>query len=379
MVIYNRRNSKANERIYSKNGYLTMAEMTVNAQYILNYLTAKGWTKESVCGMLGNMQTESTINPGIWQSLDEGNLNLGFGLVQWTPATKYIDWCKANNLVYTEMDSNLKRILYEVEHNIQWINSGMTFKEFTQSKDTPYNLGLLFLKAYERPKDPNQPIRGTQAEYWFKTLTGEGGSGTGIQLAQFPMDVINISQGEDGDYSHQGSWNIDFVGRSTKYPYYAPCDCTCLARDDKACYLVWKSDNPVMCADGKIRNIVWVNIHETPLMYEVGKKLKKGELMGHTGIGGNVTGDHWHLQVIEGTTYNGWHNVPSSSLIGTKLHIYDVFAVNNVEIINGYGYNWRTSDWVDGDTGGGEEEKPVELEESLIFLLLSDALNGWKY
>lgn len=146
--------------------------MTANANYIYSYLTAKGWTKNAICGMLGNMQTESTINPSIWQSLIENNLVGGYGLVQWTPATKYIDWAVANNLNYSAMDSNLKRIDYEVENNIQFAHPTMTFQEFTVSTDTPYNLAILFLTYYERPADPNQPARGTQAEYWWNTLAG---------------------------------------------------------------------------------------------------------------------------------------------------------------------------------------------------------------
>ncbi len=167
--------------VYSKNDFLTLEEMTVNAQYILDYLSKKGWTKNSVCGMLGNMQTESTINPGIWQGLDEGNLNGGYGLVQWTPATKIIDWCKKHGLDYKEMDSQLQRILWEVDNNQQWMPifaDGMTFKEFTQSHKSPYDLAMIFIHAYERPADPIQPQRGEQASYWFKHLDG-GGSGGG--------------------------------------------------------------------------------------------------------------------------------------------------------------------------------------------------------
>lgn len=73
------------------------------------------------------------------------------------------------------MDNNISRILYEVENNIQWIATSKynySFKEFTQSTDTPYNLGLAFLANYERPADPNQPERGTQAEFWFEFLGG---------------------------------------------------------------------------------------------------------------------------------------------------------------------------------------------------------------
>lgn len=156
----------------SGNRYLNMAEMTENAEYILSYLTGAGWTKQAICGMLGNMQTESTINPSIWQSLRSGNRSGGYGLVQWTPASKYLDWCANRGIPYPSMNSNLARIVWEVENNQQWIHSSMSFYEFTQSTDSPYDLGLLFLKHYERPREPNQPIRGTQAEQWYSILVG---------------------------------------------------------------------------------------------------------------------------------------------------------------------------------------------------------------
>ena len=109
---------------------------------------------------------------GRWQSDDVGNLNDGYGLVQWTPATKYIDWVSGDP---STMDNNLSRIIYEVENNLQWIATSSynySFEEFTKSTDTPYNLGLAFLANYERPADPNQPQRGTQAEAWFEFLGG---------------------------------------------------------------------------------------------------------------------------------------------------------------------------------------------------------------
>lgn len=98
------------------------------------------------------------------------------GLVQWTPYTKYTDWIVNQGFTDpSEMDANIFRILYEVENNIQWIATSTynySFKEFTQSTDTPYNLALAFLANYERPADPNQPARGTQAEYWYEFLGG---------------------------------------------------------------------------------------------------------------------------------------------------------------------------------------------------------------
>ena len=50
----------------SNNKYLTQGEMESNAKEIYTYLSDKGWTINAISGMLGNMQRESTINPGLW-------------------------------------------------------------------------------------------------------------------------------------------------------------------------------------------------------------------------------------------------------------------------------------------------------------------------
>jgi hypothetical protein len=176
-----------------------MTQMDTNAQYILDYLVNNdGWTKNAVCGMLGNMQTESGIIPDTWQSGMIGNTSVGYGLVQWTPATTLINWCNSQNLDYTQMDSQLKRIQWEVDNGQQYYSPSQSFKQFTQSTDTAYNLGLDFLAHYERPADPNQPIRGTQAQHWFDTLTvggsppGGGGTGGGGGTTPPPSTKNNL-------------------------------------------------------------------------------------------------------------------------------------------------------------------------------------------
>ncbi len=118
--------------VISSNAYLTVAQMTGNAQYILNYLMARGWTKEAVCAMLGNMQSESTINPGIWQGLDSSRVDLGYGLVQWTPSTKYTSWAIGRGYAIGDIDGQLERIIYEKENSIQWqqVTTTMTFAQF---------------------------------------------------------------------------------------------------------------------------------------------------------------------------------------------------------------------------------------------------------
>ena len=63
----------------SANRYLNMDEMKVNARYISGRLLSQ-LDYNAIAGVLGNMQVESTINPGIWQNLDEGNMSGAMGL-----------------------------------------------------------------------------------------------------------------------------------------------------------------------------------------------------------------------------------------------------------------------------------------------------------
>lgn len=162
----------------SGNYYLNQNEMQNNASIIKDRLLVKGWTIEAISAILGNMQTESTINPGIWEGLQDHNLSGGFGLVQWTPATKYINWAGGDEASWNNGDRELDRIQYEAENNLQWFSNPdatppdppITFLEFTRATDTPEHLAAFFLWYYEHPADPHQPIRGTQARQWYNYL-----------------------------------------------------------------------------------------------------------------------------------------------------------------------------------------------------------------
>lgn len=156
---------------------LTQDEMKVNAIYFKNYLVNAGWNINVISAMLGNMQAESTINPGRWQSEDVGNTSMGYGLVQWTPATKYFEWCSEQGFSDpSEMDNNIKRILYELENNIQWIATNsynFSFKEFSISSLSVSELAKAFLLNYERPADQSESVqnyRAELAEAWYSVI-----------------------------------------------------------------------------------------------------------------------------------------------------------------------------------------------------------------
>lgn len=169
---------------FNESSSLDLDQMQVNAYYIYLYLTDNGWTVESISGLLGNMQHESALNPGRWQSNEVG-VGPAYGLVQWDPFTKYTNWCAENNLLDpSEMDNNLARILYELENRIQYYATNsypISFRSFTQSADSPYYLACAFAWNYERSatvlygseaeKEALRQQRGGSAEYWYSFLT----------------------------------------------------------------------------------------------------------------------------------------------------------------------------------------------------------------
>lgn len=156
----------------SGNRYLTQSEMEGNAAYIYYKLSAAGWSMNAIAGMLGNMEVESTINPGIWESLVQGNMSGGFGLVQWTPAYDFIRWCGEFGYDPEAMDTALYRLEYEMENGLQYYptsNYPETFQEFKVSTQSPYYLGMAFVHNYERPAEITT-ARGTNAEKWYNFL-----------------------------------------------------------------------------------------------------------------------------------------------------------------------------------------------------------------
>lgn len=168
---------------YSGNYYLNLSQMQFNAEYIWRVLPkiGGGWegtTLAAMAAMLGNMETESTINPGIWEGLIPNRPKRGFGLVQWTPSEDYIAWCTKESLDPASMFTALLRIDYEINNGLQWIKTSKypySFKQFLKMTEKDMDIGemaYMFMYNYERPADLNQPERKTQAAYWFTYLGG---------------------------------------------------------------------------------------------------------------------------------------------------------------------------------------------------------------
>lgn len=187
---------------------LTRSEMEGNAKYIWNYLGSKGWSLNAVAGMLGNMQYESTINPGRHQvGSDE---NGGFGLVQWTPKKKLTEWLSTRGYADDDMDGQLERILWEKENGEQYAKNKYkyTFETFSTSTDNPYTLACAFAFDYERSwvtlygteaaKETLRRERGSAAEDWYSFLAPFAPSISAVEekftLENFKLDSISPTE-----------------------------------------------------------------------------------------------------------------------------------------------------------------------------------------
>lgn len=193
------------------NRYLEQNEMLNNAQLIGNYLIGKGWSKNAICGVLGNMQYESTMNPTLWESFQVGDTSVGFGLVQWTPASKIINWCTENGKDYNNPYDQLDRLIWEVTNGDQWIATttyNISFSDFIKSNDSPYNLAMTFINNYERPLNPNQPERGKAAEYYFNQLSFEDKNQKIIDDAC--SWAVNIANDDTHGYDQENRWGVDY-------------------------------------------------------------------------------------------------------------------------------------------------------------------------
>lgn len=153
------------------NPNMTTAQQENNVNIIAAYFRGHGWTDEAIAAMLGNMQVESFLNPGQYEMGYNYSSSHGFGLVQWTPLTKFSSW--AGTGWQTAYDKQLQRIEYELQNGLQWTyNINMSFADFSVSTYSVDYLTEVFCRNYENPLDWTASIalRRTYANNWYTYL-----------------------------------------------------------------------------------------------------------------------------------------------------------------------------------------------------------------
>ena len=189
-----------------------------------------------------------------------------------------------------------------------------------------------------------------------------------VQVALFPLEGFHISQRDDETFSHNPSryWATDYLGwnssgRVYRDPCYAPVDIKCVWLNRTECMAIWESLLPVHMVGDRIDYLTIIVYHDNDIangITQTGTIKRQGEQFNRTGTGGQVTGDHVHLETGYGkftSPANHYHIEDSGGV--HRLHNYDCLYINNTSPYQSPGnYNWITFQ-------GGSPTPPSEYKK----------------
>ena len=185
-----------------------------NANMIKTFFIREGWTLEAICGILGNMQGESTINPAFIQATNRYRLPnsandltdvpndimknffmeyysdirkaYAIGLVQWDGYStsngerqqKLVAYAIRNNYNWYDGVTQLYRLrgeyqtddLYHFFRPVTVNGVRYTFENYVTSTASPTDLAKAWQWGYER-NTGGLGFRGVNAEWWYTFFT----------------------------------------------------------------------------------------------------------------------------------------------------------------------------------------------------------------
>lgn len=177
----------------STDTYLTQEHRDINARKVYDYLRNLGWTAESIAGILGNADVESSMNPALIEGRLVHNLpdnstalqindTTGVGLVQWTGPTptapqgqKLVSFAIRHNKNWYDGDLQCYRLEAEHDNDLQFDHGTIhgvyyDWSVYVASTATPEELAYVWQMLYERGGTDTQR-RQEKARYYYDLLT----------------------------------------------------------------------------------------------------------------------------------------------------------------------------------------------------------------
>lgn len=159
--------------------HMTEQETYNNAICITAFLSSKGFTTAAIAAVIANSEYESAgINPNCWQNftISPGN---GYGIFQYTPSTKYMDYARENNIDRNDADQNGNgQLQYLIDKDGEWGGTYPITWEGFQKMTDPTAATEAFMRNFERPGSyASLPTRQERARYWF------------AEIPNFPTDI----------------------------------------------------------------------------------------------------------------------------------------------------------------------------------------------
>lgn len=190
-------------------GYLKEStEAIANATEMKNFLLSNNWTLNAICGMLGNVNEESSYNPWRWEydwkygeaaimtkqfAYTYEGYDHGYGLFGLTPANKY---CSVECEAYTGYAPNFSdeagnpsdgqaQTYWLTQHPEQFNDpasyspypaSQWTYNLYIRSTTDPKVLADVWMCNWEKPREDlaysSRRDRQNTAEYWWEYFGG---------------------------------------------------------------------------------------------------------------------------------------------------------------------------------------------------------------
>ena len=189
----------------------------------------------------------------------------------------------------------------------------------------------------------------------------------GIEDMLHPCTDMYITQGSNGGYSHKGIMANDIRGveSGVRYPYYAPCTVKCMAIYPSSGQAMWQSVGNVRCPNKYVGKVTFMTCHDDSFDAKVGMVVPQGNQLGNMGTKGNATGVHLHFQTAQTSSTKWYKNSHGIYRFENEVDIDDVCFVDNTNILNGMGGNWRKTSDVPVDEPKKEEPKPIVDEDKV--------------
>ncbi|WP_281509134.1 hypothetical protein [Faecalibaculum rodentium] len=190
--------------------------------------------------------------------------------------------------------------------------------------------------------------------------------GKTYELLRFPMKTMNVTQGNNGQYSHQGVNALDIAGKDAGIdPTFAPCKMRIARKEGYANgnAVFAESVDKVMFADGTVDYAKFMFLHDNYTGdFSVGRVFQQWEEFGDEGTAGYATGNHCHFEVAKGKLvwdkagsgygYYGRNNSTGVWHLQDSISADKACVVDGVTIKNGNGMGWKKASEVKNGSSG---------------------------
>lgn len=214
----------------------------------------------------------------------------------------------------------------------------------------------------------------------------------GTEVLLFPMNTMNLSQGENGILppgssgykTHEGTMAIDCYGADLgQDPCYAPCTMKCIYKDSykngNACF--FESVDEVFLANGTKSKVSMLFIHDNDISdIVVNGVINQGNEFFKEGTAGEASGNHVHIEVKMGKIPTNIPHYPyhlneyNRYMIPDPMHTWDAFCINFTEVGYAFDYNFKSFESFDLENKPDGEYK---FGQDYYYVKNHSLVKGW--